>query len=226
MDGPSRLAVFKALGDNTRYAIYLELARAQSPLSTADVADTLGLHPNTVRPHLERMRDVGLLTVEADGRGSVGRPQHRYLLAPDAPSLGLEPPAFPMLAGMLASLTSEAGVAADDAAAAGAEQGRSLARAQKPGGEPGRVRKSCAEAVAAMLGELGFDPAVADAGDRATVAFTHCPYRELAESHPEVICNLHRGLIEGFAEETGGIRVERFGALADREPCQVELSFR
>ena len=58
-----RLPVFKALGDNTRYAIYLELARASRPLSTADIADALELHPNTVRPHLDRMREVGLLEV-------------------------------------------------------------------------------------------------------------------------------------------------------------------
>ncbi|MGH9269632.1 MAG: helix-turn-helix domain-containing protein, partial [Acidimicrobiales bacterium] len=61
-----RLAMFKALGDNTRYALYLELARSAVPLSTADVAAALGIHPNTARPHLERMREVGLLQVEAE----------------------------------------------------------------------------------------------------------------------------------------------------------------
>ena len=80
-----RLAVLKALGDNTRYAIYLELARSPRPLATAEIAESLDLHPNTVRPHLERMRDVGLLAVEADARGAVGRPQHRYSVASDAP---------------------------------------------------------------------------------------------------------------------------------------------
>ena len=64
-----RLAVLKALGDNTRYAIYLELARSPRPLATAEIAESLDLHPNTVRPHLERMRDVGLLAVETDARG-------------------------------------------------------------------------------------------------------------------------------------------------------------
>ncbi|MGH9133585.1 MAG: winged helix-turn-helix domain-containing protein, partial [Ilumatobacteraceae bacterium] len=61
---PAHLDVLKALGDNTRYAIYLELARATRPLTTADIADVLELHANTVRPHLERMRDVGLVVVE------------------------------------------------------------------------------------------------------------------------------------------------------------------
>src|SRR5215218_10811500 len=85
---PSR-DVLRVLGDNTRYAIYLELARSPRPLVTAEIAETLGLHPNTVRPHLERMREVGLLDVHSDNRGSVGRPQNRYTLAADAPSLGL-----------------------------------------------------------------------------------------------------------------------------------------
>src|SRR6188472_2382294 len=99
-DAP-RLEILKALGDNTRYAIYLELARAPMPLATAQVADSLALHPNTVRPHLERMREVGLLEVVTEARGTVGRPQHRYSLAADAPALGFEPPAFPALAQML-----------------------------------------------------------------------------------------------------------------------------
>ena len=86
-----------------------------SPRSTAEVAETLGLHPNTVRPHLERMREVGLLDVATDARGTVGRPQHRYSLAADAPSLGLEPSAFPLLARMLVEAAAAAGVAGPDA---------------------------------------------------------------------------------------------------------------
>src|SRR5438445_1766810 len=148
----ARLAVLKALGDNTRYAIYLELARSPRPLSTAEVADTLDLHPNTVRPHLERMRDVGLLEVEVDARGTVGRPQHRYSLAASAPSLGLEPPAFPLLARMLAGAAAGASVAPDDAADAARPDGRALAAARRT--------RSCVDALMRTLDDLGFDPAM------------------------------------------------------------------
>ncbi len=61
VSGPPQLDLLKALGDNTRYAIYLELARSARPLATADISASLALHPNTVRPHLERMREAGLL---------------------------------------------------------------------------------------------------------------------------------------------------------------------
>jgi predicted ArsR family transcriptional regulator len=217
----ARLAVLKALGDNTRYAIYLELARSASPLSTIEIAETLGLHANTVRPHLERMREVGLLDVEVEARGSVGRPQHRYSLAADAPSLGLEPAAFPLLARLLVSAAAGAGIGGDDAAAASREQGRAMAaRSMASRSGPG----TCAQALTRALDELGFDPATADDGELSTIAFTHCPYRELAEAHPELVCHLHRGLVEGFVEEHGGAGVEQFGTVVDREPCQVVLS--
>ena len=70
---------------------------------------------------------------------------------------------------------------------------------------------------------LGFDPALAEDGDVVTVAFTRCPFRELAEVFPEVVCPLHRGLAEGVADATTGGRVRRFRTLADRDPCQADL---
>lgn len=220
-----RLAVLKALGDNTRYAIYLELARSPRPLATAEIADTLDLHPNTVRPHLERMREVGLLDIETDARGTVGRPQHRYSLAADAPSLGLEPATFPVLARMLVRVAAASGIDPDDVVDAGREQGEAdavaIARALDiTTADAG----TCVEGLVARLDALGFDPAVAAEGDQATVAFAHCPFRELAEAHPEIVCALHQGLVEGIVDALGGAVVEVFHPLTDRVPCQADLA--
>ena len=155
--------MFKALGDNTRYAIYLELARSPVALSTSEIAETLQLHPNTVRPHLERMREVGLLDVEIENRGAVGRPQHRYSLAVDAPSLGLEPPSFPLLAGLLANVAAACGPDAEMVAEAGRDHGRhaGAARAREPGG--------CVDAVVGELTDMGFDPAIVEDGGHSTI---------------------------------------------------------
>lgn len=227
---PPRLALLKALGDNTRYAIYLELARSAKPRSTAEVAESLELHPNTVRPHLERMREVGLLAVETDNHGGVGRPQHLYSLAPDAPSLGLEPAPMPMLARMLLGVAAAAGAAGDEAVEAGREHGRAAARAYldevgRTAGEAGEEKAlTCLRALGTELARLGFDPAVASDGEGVTVAFTHCPFAELAQAHPDIVCHLHRGLVEGFVGTLGGAQVERFRTLLDRQPCRVELS--
>ncbi|MBA3983182.1 MAG: helix-turn-helix transcriptional regulator, partial [Acidimicrobiia bacterium] len=47
--GSGQLELLKALGDNTRFAIYEHLASASRPLTTAEIAALLQLHPNTVR---------------------------------------------------------------------------------------------------------------------------------------------------------------------------------
>jgi predicted ArsR family transcriptional regulator len=214
-----RLDLLKALGDNTRYAIYLELARSPKPLATADIAETLGLHVNTVRPHLERMREVGLLDVEVDSRGTVGRPQHRYFLAGDAPSLGLEPSAFRLLARLLAGSAARAGVTPDEVAEIGREHGRLAGMTRT---DP----STCLDALIAELSELGFDPAAGEDGATTSIAFTNCPFRELAQAFPELVCNLHRGIVEGFVAGKGGARVTAFGTLEDRDPCRVDLVTR
>jgi predicted ArsR family transcriptional regulator len=227
-----RLDLLKALGDNTRYAIYLEIARSPIPLTTTMVSEALDLHPNTVRPHLERMRDVGLLQVETESRGVVGRPQHRYSLAPDAPSLGFEPPAMPLLARMLVGVAAAAGANRDEAVEIGRQQGRAAAaaiEAARVTAELDDVDDRAAVCIAALVDELasiGFDPAVADDGDGVVIAFTRCPFAELAEANPELVCNLHRGLVEGFVDAVRGAGVTEFGTLVDRAPCQVALTPR
>jgi len=210
-----RLDVLRALGDNTRYAIYLELARAPSPLATAEIADTLKLHVNTVRPHLERMREVGLLDVHVANRGGVGRPQHCYALASDAPALGLEPPLFPKLAHMLLRMADQVGASGADACVAGAEQGRSDARSYES--------VDTTLALLTELDKLGFDPQLAVDDDRVTVGFAHCPFSDLAEANPELVCGLHEGMVQGFVDGVGQCRVTEFRSLVDRSPCQVDL---
>jgi predicted ArsR family transcriptional regulator len=210
------LDILKALGDNTRYAIYLELARSPRPLSTADVAEVLDLHVNTVRPHLERMREVGLLEVSTSSRGDVGRPQHRYRLAADAPWLGLEPSPLPVLARAVLTAAHASGMSADDLLEAGREQGRADSTRWCQG-DDGLL------ALADEQARLGFDPEVVDLDGGAVMAFAHCPFRELAEQHPDLVCSLHRGLVEGLLAEVGGVEVTAFHPLVDRTPCQVEL---
>lgn len=217
----SRLDLLKTLGDNTRYAIYLELARSARPSSTAEIAETLGLHPNTVRPHLERMRDVGLVEVQIEARGEVGRPQHRYSLAADAPSLGLEPPTTPLLARMVLDLARRLGAGADDAVAIGDDEGRRRAA-------PYVRAPSSLEALVSDLDRLGFDPIVTDGddADTAVVAFANCPFAEIAAEHPELVCGLHRGLVAGFVAGMGDAEVAEFCTLVHRTPCRVAVRSR
>lgn len=221
VNGLPSLDLLKALGDNTRYAIYRELASSPVPLATAELAERLDLHPNTVRPHLERMREVGLVAVDVDARGEVGRPQHRYSPAADAPSFGFEPPVMPILAGAMLQVVRRLGGGSEDSAAAGRAQGRADA-------ERYTAAPSALEALVAELQRLGFDPEVSDGNDAdsAVVAFGRCPFGDLAGIDPELVCGLHRGLIEGFVDAMGDAEVRAFHTVADRTPCRVAVATR
>jgi predicted ArsR family transcriptional regulator len=214
------LAVLKALADDTRYAVYQELSMSTSALSAQELADRLGVHANTVRLHLERLREVGLVDAEAVHRGTVGRPQHLYFLADGAPGLGFDPPAHALLAGLLGALAERVGATPDDALDTGHAWGMEAARTTRA--------RSCLRALEAELHDLGFEPS-AGPGDGtseggARIEFLHCPFRELAEAYPELVCSLHRGLCEGVIEQAGGGSVEEFAALYDPEPCHVTVT--
>lgn len=222
------LPVFKALADDTRFAIYKELGRSPAPCSASELAERLALHPNTVRPHLDRMREAGLVEVEPIHRGTVGRPQLRYSLAPGAPGLGLDPPAHTLLAGLLAALAEQLGADGLDAGTLGRRWGAdAIGRRQ--------TSRGCLAALVTELDRLGFDPVESELGRggpdarRVRIDFLHCPFRELAEAYPELVCNLHRGLVEGTVGATGrkgapdGM-VEDFRTLIDRDPCNVTVS--
>jgi predicted ArsR family transcriptional regulator len=214
------LAVLKALADDTRYAMFRELAGTTRALSAQELAERLGVHTNTVRLHLERLREAGLVEVEAVRRGTVGRPQHLYFLSPDAPGLGLDPPAHVVLAGLLGALAERVGATSDDAADTGRAWGAAAVKRTRS--------RSCLRALAAELDELGFEPALGPGDGTAEgatrIEFLHCPFRELAEAYPELVCNLHRGLCEGVVEQVGGGRVEEFATLYDPEPCHVTVA--
>jgi predicted ArsR family transcriptional regulator len=221
------LEVLKALGDETRFAMFRELAASTSPLSAQELADALGLHANTVRLHLERLRDAGVVESETIHRGTVGRPQHRYFLAPGAPGLGFDPPAHALLAGLLAALAERIGADADDAADTGFAWGVDAGRRTRT--------RSCVRALVGELERLGFEPVATDGADQhgpggedgdgaVRIEFLHCPFRELAEAYPELVCNLHRGLCEGVVEQVGGGIVGDFATLYDSEPCHVSVS--
>ncbi len=236
-----RLSLFKVLADSSRYAIYQEVVAAEEPLSTVEIAERLDLHPNTVRLHLEKMRDVGLLEAFSDRHGAVGRPQHRWSVGSHAPSLGVEPSGFRILAHLLAEVAAQPSGDAGRAAAVGRRRGlERTGERPRLGANRGTEGsgQACVRALMDELADLGFDPAlddgasVEDAEVRVGLAFTKCPFRELAVLYPDLVCELHRGLTEGvlagITANQSGVegQVESFASLVDADPCRVDLSIR
>jgi predicted ArsR family transcriptional regulator len=166
------------------------------------------------------MREAGLLDVEVSARGDIGRPQHRYSPASDAPSLGLEPPTMPMLARMVLTMAARLQAGPDDAEIVGREEGAARSRRH-------RELPSTLEALVVDLDQLGFDPLVTESPDddeAALISFANCPFAELAAAHPEMVCGIHRGLVAGFVEALGDAEVREFCPLTSRTPCRVTVA--
>ena len=245
-----RLSLFKVLADGSRYAIYQQLVSAEEPLPTTEISRKLNLHPNTVRLHLEKMRDAGLVEAEPDRHGSVGRPQYRWracrsaveAAVAEAPELALEGGGFRLLSHLLAELAAGRASAAEVGRMEGVRRYRARGAGGAPAGAPAGAGASdgrtspCIQAFIDELSKLGFDPVAECPDDRGegsqehtAVAFTRCPFRELAVLYPDLVCELHRGLSDGIASAAGedsgrDLTLESFSTLVDEDPCRAGLT--
>jgi len=86
-------AVTSAFGDPSRRRIYLFVRDAEAAVTTAEVAERFGIHPNVARHHLDRLAAAGYLEVgvERSGAATAGRPSKRY--RPSTKDTGLTFPA-------------------------------------------------------------------------------------------------------------------------------------
>lgn len=74
----------RALGSPSRVRL-LELLRAEdAPLDARELAERTALHPNTVRAHLTRLEQAGLVRSAAEQSGRRGRPRIVFSATPPA----------------------------------------------------------------------------------------------------------------------------------------------
>lgn len=188
--------------DGRRAEVLAQLRSADRPLSVSDVAKLTGLHVNTARFHLDGLVDDELAARSTEPRQRPGRPRILYAAQARVPG----PRSYGLLAEMLTGLVASR----KDAGPAAIDEGRAWGRHLVERAAPSQ-RVDSAEAVArltAMLEAVGFQPEAhhntADPGKKGTEAelrLRHCPFREIAERHTDVICALHLGLMRGALEE-------------------------
>src|SRR5439155_9744115 len=58
--------------------LYRYVGLAGRPVSVREMSRRLSLHPNTLRPHLRRLEEAGLVSRESRRSATVGRPQTVY----------------------------------------------------------------------------------------------------------------------------------------------------
>ncbi len=224
----------------TRGRVLDVLRAADGPLGVQDVAAALRLHPNTARYHLDALVEVGLATREPEERGQAGRPRMVYRAAGEATGQRSYRLLAEMLTGLIATRLPDAEQAALEA---GRTWGRYLGEAPAPWEDVDA--EEAVRRLVAVLADAGFDPEVvppaangagpgtADDGGHGTatgpvgpvIRLRHCPFREVAERHTDVVCALHLGMMQGVLAETRApVTADRLVPFAEPSVCLTHLS--
>ena len=211
------------LGQSRAHVLDL-LRAAGSPAGVRDIADQAGLHPNTARFHLDALVDAGLAARAPKERTTPGRPSMAYRAVAGGETMGRR--RYRLLAEMLTSLISgmlpKPGEAAGEA---GREWGRYLTEPPPP-----YQRLDAGEAVerlTATLAEIGFAPEAVTDGTQYQLRLRQCPFREVAENHQDVVCQLHLGLMQGaLAQMRAPVTADRLQPFAEPSLCIAYLATR
>jgi predicted ArsR family transcriptional regulator len=208
-------------GSGRRLDVLSTLKAAAAPMTIAQIAGELGVHPNTVRFHLG--------TLVADGRVERVQPVDRR---PGRPPLMFRavrrmdpggPRRYRMLAEILTLGLSSDQDASAKALDAGREWGRRLDPPTRTAKAPG-PRQSI-DRLVGLLDDMGFAPERQDAHGQTRVGLRHCPFLELAEHRSDVVCPIHLGLMQGALEKWDApITVDRLDAFVEPDLCLTYLT--
>lgn len=180
-----------------RSQVLATLRAAPRPLGVQEVADATGLHANTARFHLDGLVSTGLAQRSLESRTTPGRRRVVYA----APAAEPASRSYGLLAEMLSGLVVTMNGAGEPALEAGRAWGRHLVERGLPS-----QRLSADDSLARvgrLLDDVGFEPEVLPEDDGATIALHHCPFREVAAQHEDVVCSIHLGLMQGALAELG-----------------------
>jgi predicted ArsR family transcriptional regulator len=208
--------VHGALAIPSRRRLLHHLRAADHPADIPALSAATGLHPNTVRFHLDVLVRAGLVEETRDRRGTRGRPRTVYT---PVMQVGHDR-GYQVLAEMLVNHLDQSGhaTAAEDAGRAWARQIKSTL-----GAGPSDAT-SAARAVTALFAEMGFEPVVTTNGTGSRIDLHACPFRAVAERHPAVVCTLHRGLLAELVDQlTAGTVDTALVPFAEPGLCVADL---
>ena len=195
-------------------------ALGEGPRQIPELARMLGVHSTTVRAHIEKLLEAGVLEEEAGTPAGRGRPSKRYRLR--HPLLAGDPEIRLFVGGLVSLLRKAYGEEAVEATVEqGAQTGRALGRSfRHPSIE------QTAEHVVETLERLSFAPAPpVRRNEGLSVDLLNCPFR-VDPSDPDgvLVCAFHEGLAKGLAEVASGGEVGvRVVPFVSPECCRVEL---
>lgn len=170
----------------------------------AGLTAELGGHPNSVRLHLEGLTAGLLVEAAPEPPAGRGRPATRYRATAAARAVPPEDPAATDYRGLVSAFAEHLADGVEDPRGTSrrigqgwgrrlmAEQPPAVASADDSIADSGPARREVID----LLGRLGFSPQPHPERP-STERLTTCPLLEVAQAHPDVVCQVHLGLVEG-----------------------------
>ena len=192
-------------------------------MSIVAIADRLGVHPNTVRFHLDTLVADGQVEQVEQGRKGPGRPPLMLRAVRQMDRGGTRH--YRILAEILiTALAAERNPRAKAVAA-----GRAWARELDSGLEslPAGVvgAEEAIDKLVAALDELDFAPERRNSNGEQQVGLRHCPFLELAETGASVVCPIHLGLMQGALETWAApVSVDRLDVFVEPDLCLAHIT--
>lgn len=229
-----RAFAFHALGSEARLSILRELLQGDRDASS--LAETVDLHPVTVRYHLNILVGDGLVQkLTAPREGEVGRPPIRYHLREQEFVESFPPRRYEMLSEILlgvvdASLEEEEmqRVLYDAGHRTGGDLAEALRRQEGlDEWTPERFARLYVEGAMAAMGLVA--SVVEESPTSVRYRSFVCPFQELARKYPDKICDhLDAGFHEGVADTLGpGVVHSRLACIGHGDPhCEYRVDWR
>ena len=222
--GRAGLSHHQVLASASRVAV-LELLRSRAhPIGVGEVAQLVALHENTVRSHLDLLVDSGYAVRRTEAPRGPGRPRVVY----ESTSAPEGERNYRLLAEMLAQHLVATSERPGEAAASAGRRWAGLTGQRQDGRAPAVAAppisgEEAINAVVRMLGDIGFAPEVST--DRTAINLHRCPFRELAESHPDVVCGAHLGMVQGaLAAMAAPVSATRLLPFVQPDLCIITLA--
>ncbi len=194
---------------------------AASTMTIKEIAGELGVHPNTVRFHLDTLVGEGRVERVEPDRRRPGRPPLIFRAVRRMDPGGTR--RYQLLAEILT-----AGLITDSKASVQAlEAGRAWGSRMTPPTRRAPGSRESIDRLVELLDELGFAPQRRTADGDLQVGLRHCPFLELAEGSSAVVCPVHLGLMQGALEAwSAPITVDRLDAFAEPDLCLAHITPR
>jgi predicted ArsR family transcriptional regulator len=183
------VSALSALGDPTRREAYDYVCAQDHPVGRDEVAGALGVGRTLAAYHLDRLAKEGLLSVSYARRSrrtgpGAGRPAKLYERSDRELDVSLPPRDYGLAAQLLAH------------AAAHDERGETRRALRDAARSLGREIATTEHApdLERLLSERGYEPY----DDGGVLRLRNCPFHAVAQSHPEVVCDMNLSLLDGL----------------------------